>query len=50
LPCPVVVAKIFRFLFSPNHIYNFGHPAPSQGAFRDRHGRGAGCGGREGRC
>ena len=31
--------KIFRFAFTPNHSYNSRHPAPTRGAYRDRHGR-----------
>jgi hypothetical protein len=45
LPRPVLLAKIFRFALAPNQTYNCGHPALPQGAFRDRHGRKAGCGG-----
>ena len=32
----------------PNHYYIPRHPVPLRGAFRERHGRGAGCGGRSG--
>jgi hypothetical protein len=32
----------------PNHFYIPGHPVPLRGAFRERHERGAGCGGRGG--
>jgi hypothetical protein len=39
LPCPVRVAKIYRFALHPNQIYIACHPAPHRGAFRDRHGR-----------
>src|SRR5882757_605489 len=47
LPCPVRFAKIFRFALHPNQIYIHRRPAPHRGAFRDRHEREAGCGGRE---
>jgi hypothetical protein len=36
---PVPSAKIFPFLFEPNHLLIFRHPGPHRGAFRDRHGR-----------
>src|SRR5947207_11193631 len=45
LGSPVLLAKIFPFPADPNQLY-----IPSvlshRGAFRDRHGRGVGCGGR----
>jgi hypothetical protein len=44
-PCPVPSAKIFPFQLGPNQQYIHGRPVP-RGAFRDRHGCGAGCGGR----
>jgi hypothetical protein len=31
LPCPVSVAKIFRFATDPNHSYNSRHPVPREG-------------------
>ena len=31
--------KIFWFTFDPNHFYISSYPAPTRGAFRDRHGR-----------
>jgi len=37
--CPALAQKIFRFAFTPNHSYNSRHPAPTRGAYRDRHGR-----------
>ena len=37
--CPALAQKIFRFAFTPNHSYNSPHPAPTRGAYRDRHGR-----------
>jgi hypothetical protein len=33
---------------SENQKYIHRHPVPLRGAFRERHGRGAGCGGRDG--
>jgi hypothetical protein len=46
LACPVLARKIIGFAAPPNQIYIRCHPAPFRGAFRERHGRGAGCGGR----
>src|SRR2546430_11549176 len=43
---PVLSAKIFLFPPDPNQIYISPRPTPTQGAYRDRHGRGAGCDGR----
>ena len=43
---PVLVAKIFRFTRRANHLYKFAPSYPTRGAYRDRHGRGEGCGGR----
>ena len=40
--CPAPLAKIFRCSFHPNHFYNYRHPGPHGGAFRDRHERRAG--------
>src|ERR1700735_1419883 len=37
--CPAPFAKIFWFTFEPNHFYIHRHPAPTRGAYRDRHGR-----------
>jgi hypothetical protein len=37
--CPALAQKIFRFAFTPNQPYNISHPAPTRGAYRDRHGR-----------
>jgi hypothetical protein len=39
LPVQSLLAKIFPFLFDPNHFYISRHPGPHRGAFRDRHGR-----------
>jgi hypothetical protein len=36
---PVPPAKTFRFAVPPNHPYNFRHPVPARGAYRDLHGR-----------
>ena len=44
---PVLSAKIFLFPPDPNQIY-IPHVLPHKGAYRDRHGRGVGCGGRDG--
>jgi hypothetical protein len=41
-------AKIIWFASGPNQFTDSPYPVPTRGAFRDRHGRGAGCGGREG--
>jgi hypothetical protein len=46
--CPAPFAKIFWFSEEANHLYIPRCPAPLGGATRDRHGRGAGCGGRGG--
>jgi hypothetical protein len=46
--CLVFSAKIFRFSRWANHLYKLACPASIRGAFRDRHERGAGCGGRFG--
>src|ERR1700676_1134680 len=43
---PVLVAKIFHFTRRANHLYKFAPSHPTRGAYRDRHGRGVGCGGR----
>jgi hypothetical protein len=45
LACPALFAKIFLFFRNPNHRYIPAVPSPLGGATRDRHGRGAGCGG-----
>ena len=37
--CPALAQKIFRFAPAPNQPYNSRHPAPTRGAYRDRHGR-----------
>jgi hypothetical protein len=37
--CPPLAQKIFRFALTPNQPYNSRHPAPTRGAYRDRHGR-----------
>ena len=47
LPVQSPSAKIFQFPFDPNHLHIPRRPVPPRGAFRDRHGRGAGCGGRK---
>ena len=46
--CPVqsLSAKIFCS-FRPKSLHISRRPVPHRGAYRDRHGRGAGCGGRE---
>ena len=44
--CPASFAKIFPLFSRPKSPAYSRHPAPIRGAFRDRHGRGAGCGGR----
>jgi hypothetical protein len=45
LPCPALIEKIF--LFFRNQIRCTSSPSrPTEGRSRDRHGRGAGCGGR----
>ena len=56
-PLPLPSASDFQKSFltpDPNHLYIPRHPVPLRGAFRERHGRGAGCGGRggalDGRC
>ena len=46
LGSPVPFAKIFRFTRRANHLYKFAPSHPTRGAYHDRHGRGAGCGGR----
>src|SRR5260370_17073974 len=43
--CPAPYAKIFRFPRRANHLYKLARLVP-QGAARDRHERGTGCGGR----
>ena len=43
--CPVLSQKIFRFWRRANHFYN-SRVLLLEGAFRDRHERGAECGGR----
>src|ERR1700720_1996137 len=40
------MAKIFRYARRANHLYKFAPSHPTRGAYRDRHGRGVGCGGR----
>src|ERR1700687_5515321 len=45
--CPAPFAKIFPFRPDPNQMHIHCRPVPTIGAFRDRHERGAGCGGRE---
>jgi hypothetical protein len=42
---PVLFEKIFPFPPHPNQLHIPAVPSPT-GAYRDRHGRGAGCGGR----
>jgi len=44
--CPALIRKIFRLTRRANHLYRFACLASLRGAARDRHGRGAGCGGR----
>ena len=43
--CPAPSRKTFRFPFDPNHLFIPAVPL-LRGAARDRHERGAGCGGR----
>jgi hypothetical protein len=43
--CPALPKKIFLFSFDPNHPH-IDAVSPHRGAYRDRHGRGMGCGGR----
>ena len=43
---PVVYAKIYFFPLAPNQWLLRRCPASTRGAYRDRHERGAGCGGR----
>jgi hypothetical protein len=45
-PCPVPFPKRFPFPLDPNQIYKPRRLVPQRGAYRDRHERGAGCGGR----
>ena len=45
LVCPLPFAKIFPFLSKANHFISRA-VSLLKGAYRDRHGRGAGCGGR----
>jgi hypothetical protein len=44
--CPAPLLKIFRFSVCANHLHIRRRPVPHRGAARDRHERGAGCGGR----
>jgi len=46
--CQAGPRKIFRFFRNANQVYVSRRPALSGGAYRDRHGRGAGCDGRDG--
>src|SRR6185436_18882726 len=43
---PVCSAEICRFLITPNQWFLTGCPVSIRGAYRDRHERGTGCGGR----
>ena len=45
LPCPDLIAKIFRFVADPNHFISIASH-PTQRGVAQRHERGAGCGGR----
>ena len=45
LPCPAPFAKIFPFIPDPNQFTESHRPLPQRGVAQ-RHGRGAGCGGR----
>jgi hypothetical protein len=45
--CPVPRAKIFRLTCRANQFYQLACLVPARGAYRDRHERGMGCGGRE---
>jgi len=44
---PAALSKIFRLTCRPNQFYQFARLVPARGAYRDRHERGMGCGGRE---
>ena len=46
--CPALFENIFCFSEDPNHLYIHSGPSTLRGAYRDRHGRGAECGGRGG--
>src|SRR5579872_1462971 len=48
VPCPALLIKIFLFFRNANQMYISLRPASTRGAARDRHERGAGCGGRFG--
>jgi hypothetical protein len=45
---PVSVAKIFRLTCRANQFYQLARLVSARGAYRDRHERGMGCGGRDG--
>ena len=44
--CPALAKKIFRFRRRANQFYQLAPSRPARGAYRDRHERGMGCGGR----
>jgi hypothetical protein len=44
---PAPLKEIFRFLCRANQFYQLAPSQPERGAFRDRHERGMGCGGRD---
>src|SRR5258705_10599135 len=44
---PAALAKIFRLTCRANQFYQLARLVPARGAYRDRHERGMGCGGRE---
>jgi hypothetical protein len=48
LPVQTRLQKIFPFAPDPNQLHIENRLVPPKGAYRDRHGRGAGCGGRGG--
>ncbi len=46
--CPAPRAKNISLFQKPKSVVVFAPSRPDRGAFRERHGRGAGCGGRDG--
>jgi hypothetical protein len=45
---PAALSKIFRLTCRANQFYQLARLVPARGAYRDRHERGMGCGGRDG--
>ena len=43
---PAALSKIFRLTCRANQFYQLARLVPARGAYRDRHERGMGCGGR----